>query len=75
VRGKKKLLTFGEKEYPQLFDLEADPGEEKPIVRGDAFQEMLSGYRAAVKDVKDVAPTKCREGCLGGAYAKKPEAK
>jgi arylsulfatase A-like enzyme len=71
VRGKKKLLTFGEKEYGQLFDLEADPGEEKPIVRGEDYQAMLSAYRAAVKDVKDVQPTKCREGCLGGAYAKK----
>jgi arylsulfatase A-like enzyme len=70
VRGTKKLLTFGEKEYAQLFDLEADPGEEKPIVRGEDFGAMLSAYRAAVKDVKDVPPTKCREGCLGGAYAK-----
>jgi hypothetical protein len=32
---------------------------------------MLTRYRAFEKTVKDLPPTKCNEGCLNGAYARK----
>jgi choline-sulfatase len=83
VHGELKIIAFGKPPYFQVFDLASDPAELKPIghgtspgsdapdPRGEAFDEMLSRYRAFEKSVHDVPPSKCREGCLNGAYAKK----
>jgi choline-sulfatase len=82
IHGDLKIIAFGKSPYLQVFDLKSDPEELKPIghgasggdapdPRGEAFDEMLGRYRAFEKTVKDVPPTKCNEGCLNGAYAKK----
>jgi choline-sulfatase len=71
VHGTTKIIAFGKSPYFQVFDLAADPGELKPISQGDVFDAMLGRYRAFEKTLKDIPPTKCKEGCLNGAYAKK----
>jgi arylsulfatase A-like enzyme len=71
VHGTLKIIAFGKDTYFQVFDLASDPSESKPITKGDVFEEMLTRYRAFEKTVKDLPPTKCNEGCLNGAYARK----
>jgi choline-sulfatase len=79
-----KIIAFGKNPYFQVFDLLSDPGELRPIrrgaevedggkvdPRGTDFDEMVARYRSFEKTVKDLPPTKCREGCLNGAYARK----
>jgi choline-sulfatase len=66
-----KIIAFGKSPYFQVFDLATDPGELRPISQGDVFDAMLARYRTFEKTVKDIPPTKCKEGCLNGAYAKK----
>jgi arylsulfatase A-like enzyme len=57
-----KLIAFGDDSYFRLFDLDADPGEEKPIEKTDRakLDEMLALYREAAKGIKDVGPYACR---------------
>jgi choline-sulfatase len=71
VHGNLKIIAFGKSPYFQVFDLGSDPGELKPISRGEVFDAMVTRLRAFEKTVKDIPPTKCKEGCLNGAYAKK----
>jgi len=71
VHGNTKIIGFGTTTYFQVYDLAADPGELHPIVKGDVYDDMLKRYRAFEETVHDIPPTKCREGCLNGAYAKK----
>ena len=71
VHGHEKLIAFGEDRMYELFDLDADPTEEHPITKGDEFHDMVLRYRAFEKNVKDVPPYGCREGCLSRAYLKK----
>jgi len=83
VHGDLKIIAFGKSPYFQVFDLASDPGELKPIGHGsaagsdakdareEAFDEMVGLYRAREKTMKDIPPTKCKESCLNGAYAKK----
>ncbi len=71
VHGTLKIIAFGKDTYFQVFDLASDPSESKPITKGAIFEEMLARYRSLEKTVKDVPPTKCNEGCLNGAYARK----
>jgi len=73
VHGDTKLIAFGTKEYFQVFDLKDDPGELHPITKGDVFDAMLKRYRAFEVTVHDIPPTKCNEGCLNGAYARKKD--
>jgi arylsulfatase A-like enzyme len=73
VHGDTKLIAFGTKEYFQVFDLAADPGELHPITKGEVFDGMVARYRAFEATVHDIAPLKCKEGCLNGAYAKKKD--
>ncbi len=70
VRGKWKILAFGKEERLELYDLEADPQESKPITKGDTFTEMAAAYRAHAKSVAEIAPFGCNVGCLNGEYAK-----
>ncbi len=74
VHGHEKLVAFGDDQVFKLFDLDADPGEEHPIAKGDGGDElhaMIERYKAFEKTVKDIPPYSCREGCLGGAYLRK----
>ena len=71
IHGKYKLIAFGEDKSFSVFDLESDPGEEKPITKGDAYDDMLGRYKALSKSIHDVMPYSCRETCLNGAYLKK----
>jgi arylsulfatase A-like enzyme len=73
VHGDTKLIAFSTREYFQVFDLKEDPGELHPITKGDVFDEMVKRYRAFETTVHDIPPTKCNEGCLNGAYAKKKD--
>jgi arylsulfatase A-like enzyme len=71
VHGHRKLIAFGDDKMFELFDLDADPTEEHPILRSDDYADMLQRYRTLEKKVKDIPPYGCKEGCLGGAYLKK----
>jgi arylsulfatase A-like enzyme len=71
VHGHDKLIAFGQDTSLQLFDLDADPGEEHPITKGDDYAAMVQRYRDFEKTVKDVPAYGCKEGCLNGAYRKK----
>lgn len=68
VHGHTKLIAFGMTEYMQVFDLDQDPGEAKPILSGPVYDDMVTRFRSFEKNVKDVPPTSCKEGCLNGAY-------
>ena len=70
VRDKLKIVAYGKDELLKLFDLEADPEEKAPIMRGEAFDAMAKRYREYAKTVKEVAPTSCNVGCLNRAYVK-----
>jgi arylsulfatase A-like enzyme len=70
VRDKQKIVAYGKDELLKLFDLEADPEEKAPIMRGEAFDAMAKRYREYAKTVKEVAPTSCNVGCLNRAYVK-----
>jgi choline-sulfatase len=74
VHGSSKIIAFGNDTYFQVFDLDNDPVELHPITKGDEYTRMLERYRAFEATVHDVMPTKCKEGCLGGAYARKRDA-
>jgi hypothetical protein len=71
VHGHEKIIAFGKDEILRLYDLDADPGETRPITSGEAFQAMAARYRAFAKTVKEVAPTACNVGCLNREYANK----
>jgi choline-sulfatase len=71
IHGKFKLIAFGEDKSFAMFDLDADPSEDKPITKGDDFADMRARYQALAKSIKDVMPYSCKETCLNGAYLKK----
>lgn len=67
VSGKWKMCAYGAREiYLKLFDLEADPGEDHPITKGEDFDRMRAVYKETTARVKDVMPTTCVAGCLEG---------
>jgi len=70
VSGTKKIIGYGQPEYFVAYDLQADPEESKQIWSGPVFDEMRAKYKEATKSVEDAPPTKCKEGCLAGAYLK-----
>lgn len=74
VFGRYKLIAFGITEYMQVFDLEADAEELKPITSGDVYDDMVKRFRSFEKTIVDVPPTSCKEGCLNGAYNKPKDA-
>ena len=71
IHGDDKLICSGNDDNCRLFDLKADPTEEKPISRGETFKALSGLYREHRKTIKEEPPTKCRAGCLNGAYARK----
>lgn len=74
VHGKWKVIAFGLTEYMQVFDLEADPDELKPITSGEVYDDMVKRFRSFEKNVVDVPPTSCKEDCLNGAYNRPKDA-
>lgn len=70
VHGTKKVIAFGKEELVMLYDLAADPKEEKPIQRGEAFTEMATRYRDTSKKITEVTPYACGAGCLNREYTK-----
>lgn len=59
VWGKYKLIAHGDDEYFKLFDLEADPREQRDLASRDkaVFDDMLERYRQVSKSIRDVCPT------------------
>ncbi len=70
VRGNKKIIAYGKEEALRFYDLAADPTEEHPITKGEAFDDIAKPYRTLSKNIKEVAPFACGEKCLNRAYAK-----
>jgi arylsulfatase A-like enzyme len=70
VSNGKKIISFGSQGIKRVFDLEADPGEATGL-KGDAIKEPLQRFDAMDKAVVEIPATKCKEGCLNGAYLKK----
>jgi arylsulfatase A-like enzyme len=67
VSGKWKMTSYGANElYFKLFDLESDPGEEHPIMKGEDFDKMRAVYKETSARIKDIPPTTCGQGCLEG---------
>lgn len=64
-----KLIAFGKDTSFQLFDLDKDPEEKKPITKGDDYVDMVTRYKAFSKTLKEIPPTQCKDDCLNGAYA------
>lgn len=71
VRGHLKVIASGTIERLSVFDIAADPGEEKPLSRGEATKGVEEAYHAASKSIEEVSATRCREDCLNGAYHRK----
>ncbi|MBX3230165.1 MAG: sulfatase [Labilithrix sp.] len=71
VRGKDKIIAFGEQAALRLYDVAADPEEKKPITKGETFDTMAKRYREIAKTIKEVPPYQCNVGCLNRAYATK----
>lgn len=70
LHGTKKVIAFGKDEALRVYDVAADPEEDKELPRGEAFTEMAARYREHAKTVKEVPPYACGGGCLNREYAK-----
>ncbi|AKV04041.1 Choline-sulfatase [Labilithrix luteola] len=59
VHGTTKLISFGNDARFALYDLAADPGEKKDLIRTDTAlaTEMRARYKEVSKRIVDVAPT------------------
>ncbi len=73
IHGNDKLICSGNDKNCRLFDLEADPTEDKPIARGDKFKSIFALYQDHAKTIAEKPTTKCKAGCLNGAYARNKE--
>lgn len=58
IRGKYKLLAFGDDQGFQLYDVVADPKEENDLARKEkaVFEEMKAAYAEASKKIPAVCP-------------------
>lgn len=70
IAGRKKLLSVSTDSYLRLYDLDADPTEDKPIVKGPELDELAARYRNISKTIVERVPTACGANCLNRAYAK-----
>jgi arylsulfatase A-like enzyme len=68
IHDGKKVIAFGDQEYMQVFDLDADPDEAHPIQHGDVYTDMTQRLKAADRTIHDVPATACRVGCLWGTH-------
>jgi arylsulfatase A-like enzyme len=58
IHGQYKLLAYGDDEAFELFDVVADPGEQKDIKRAkrDVFEQMKTLYKRQGATIKDICP-------------------
>ena len=62
IRGRYKLIAYGDDSRFELYDLEADPGELTNLSRTDRarFTEMVARYREVSQGITEVHPYQCR---------------
>lgn len=62
VRGRWKLIAYGDDSRFELYDVDADPGETANLARSqrEVFNDMIARYRAASAAITDVHPYACR---------------
>jgi choline-sulfatase len=70
IAGRKKLLSVSTDNYLRLYDLDADPTEDKPILKGPELDDLAVRYRNISKTIVEKVPTACGPNCLNRAYAK-----
>jgi len=58
IWGHHKLIAHGDDEFFKLFDLKADPGEERDLARKEPelLQKLRERYQKASEPIKDVCP-------------------
>lgn len=58
IHGRYKMLSFGDDEVFSLYDVVADPLEDKDLRKTDKalFEEMKARYKKAVGGLKDICP-------------------
>jgi choline-sulfatase len=71
IHGSSKIICFENDNVCKLYDLDADPLEQSPTVRGDEYARMKERYADRAKVIKEVAPYACGADCLNSAYRKK----
>jgi choline-sulfatase len=71
VHGDLKVIGSGSSDLVQVYDLKSDAEEKTPIRGTEPSKEIVAIYKDRQKGITDVPPTKCKEDCLNGAYAKK----
>jgi choline-sulfatase len=72
VAGNRKVISSGAAGLKRVYDVVADPAENTPL-KGDEVQTLVERFKTIDKEVVEIPPTKCREDCLSGAYAKKKD--
>ncbi len=72
VSGDKKVISFGMQGLKRVYDVVADPNEDRPLLSGgDDAKDAIERFRALEKTLVEIPPTACKENCLNGAYLKK----
>lgn len=66
VHGTQKIVAINDPPMYQYFDLADDPGELKPITKGEAFDEMKGRLKTYEATLKPLPTTVCTKGCLEG---------
>jgi arylsulfatase A-like enzyme len=58
IHGKYKLMSAGDDEAWELYDLAADPGEENKLNKSDkdTLEDMKARYKERLKTIKDICP-------------------
>jgi arylsulfatase A-like enzyme len=57
-----KLISYGDDNNYQVFDIDADPEESQSLAKTDRakYDEMVALYQAKEKEIKDIGPYACR---------------
>lgn len=64
VHGSQKLTCFDNDSFCKLYDVEKDPMEREPTMKGDDWKAMKDRYDAYVKTVQEKRPYACTGDCL-----------
>lgn len=58
VRGKYKVIAYGDDQVFEVFDIVADPGETTNLKKSDraTYDQLVEAYKTRVKSIKDVCP-------------------
>jgi arylsulfatase A-like enzyme len=67
----KKLICFDNDGFCRLYDLERDPLEQSPTMRGPDWADMKARYDAALKNIAEIPPFACTGNCLDADRKKK----